>query len=125
MKKNYVSFFLMLPVLAAFVFTGCKTYVSKDAIKHSLANLENCLKGCDAKLEAYYNAVDLCILHYETTNPFAQRLAACNHDTKCEKEIYDQIRSRCEAENKNLKDEYEKCKQDCLNTFPLELGIKN
>lgn len=124
MKKRVLNLFLLLPFIILLVLGCKKKYTAAEVnqtIRGIIANEENCIKGCDAKLEEYNMTVDLCMLHYETTNPFLHRLESCNHDIKCEAEIIEQIRSRCEAENKSLKEAWEKCVKDCKDKFPLRL----
>jgi hypothetical protein len=126
MKKQSSSFILTFSLVVSLFFIACNNdRVSRAKVEGVFNNLSTCLKGCDATLERYNRAVAFCIAHYSIIDPYAKRLADCNHNTTCEDTILTEIRKRCEEENKGLWDEWEKCRQDCLNKFPEAIGINN
>ena len=110
-------------LMLALVITSCGHSLFESKVKNALANFDNCMNGCDAKKEAYDEALMNCFIETLSQEGYQEKISQCHGDLGCLGAIVKDVKKECEEKNRTLKEDWKNCKRECRDKFPLEIGI--
>ena len=128
MKKNLLK--LLAPFFILLLSATCSKKFTNDAIKNALANEENCLKACDVKADKALTEYENC--KNSAGEEYGRDAARCEHlipanQAACEKSAmkkYETALNKCWDEYKTKLDDVKKCRKECRDKFPHDMGIE-
>lgn len=128
-KKSLTGMFLLSAAILFFTVYGCRS-ISADKVKGAILNEENCLKACDEKADKAFAEFSDC--QKSCQENYRNALERCEHvapanKMECERRAFEDFEKeldKCLADYKVKREEVKKCRKDCHDRFPLEMGIK-